>query len=149
MKRALFGGFIDHYSRVLVEGRYYLTEDFAALRFGFRQMLAVHGMPTRLFLDNGSAFHAIRFHAACAALGIQLVHSKPYVAESRGVIERWNRTFSKTIADKTYIQKVLEPLGFEAAPPSGEPVEAFAQFLVRDKALYIRIKNEAKLKTGE
>jgi len=67
----------------------------------------------------------------------------------RDIIERWNRTFSKTIADKTYIQKVLEPLGFEAAAPSGEPVAAFAQFLTRDKALYVRIKNEAKLKAGE
>jgi tripartite-type tricarboxylate transporter receptor subunit TctC len=65
------------------------------------------------------------------------------------LIERWNRTLSKSIADKTYVQKVLEPLGFEAAPPSGESVEAFAQFLVRDKALYVRIKNEARLKTTE
>ena len=67
----------------------------------------------------------------------------------RDIIERWNRSLSKIVADKTYAQKVLEPQGFEAAPPSGEPVEAFAQFLVRDKALYVRIKNEAKLKTGE
>jgi len=67
----------------------------------------------------------------------------------RDIIERWNRTLSKVLSDKSYVQKVLEPQGFEAAPPSGEPVEAFAQFLVRDKALYVRIRNEAKLKTGE
>lgn len=51
IRRALFGGFIDHYSRFLVEGRYYLTEDFAALRFGFRRLLAVHGLPEKLYLD--------------------------------------------------------------------------------------------------
>ena len=67
----------------------------------------------------------------------------------RDIIERWNRALSKILSDKSYVQKVLEPQGFEAAPPSGEPAEAFAQFLVRDKALYVRIKNEAKLKTGE
>lgn len=67
----------------------------------------------------------------------------------RDIIERWNRAFSKIIADKTYVQKVLEPQGFEAAPPTGESVEAFAKFLERDKTLYVRIKNEAKLKTGE
>ncbi len=110
VKRALFGGFIDHYSRVIVEGRYYLTEDFAALRYGFRQMLAVHGMPVRLFLDNGSAFHAIRFHAACAALGIQLVHSKPYVAESRGVIERWNRTLKEGFEIEVRAREILPTL---------------------------------------
>ena len=67
----------------------------------------------------------------------------------RDIVERWNRALSRGIADKSYVAKVLEPQGFEAAAPSGEPVEAFAQFLVRDKALYVRIKNEAKLKTGE
>ena len=64
VKRTLFLGFIDHHSRLIVEGRYYLSENFAALRFGFRQLLAVHGLPEKLYLDNGSAFHAIRFHAA-------------------------------------------------------------------------------------
>jgi tripartite-type tricarboxylate transporter receptor subunit TctC len=67
----------------------------------------------------------------------------------RDIVERWNRTLSKAVLDKAYIQKVLEPQGFEAAAPTGETVESFAQFLVRDKALYVRIKNEAKLKTGE
>ena len=67
----------------------------------------------------------------------------------RDIVERWNRTLSKTVLDKAYIQKVLEPQGFEAAAPTGETVESFSQFLVRDKALYVRIKNEAKLKTGE
>ncbi len=67
----------------------------------------------------------------------------------RDIVERWNRTLSKAVLDKAYIQKVLEPQGFEAAAPTGETVESFSQFLVRDKALYVRIKNEAKLKTGE
>ena len=67
----------------------------------------------------------------------------------RDIVERWNRTLSKAVLDKAYIQKVLEPQGFEAAAPTGESVESFSQFLVRDKALYVRIKNEAKLKTGE
>ena len=67
----------------------------------------------------------------------------------RDIVERWNRSLSKIVLDKGYGQKVLEPQGFEAAPPSGESIESFAQFLVRDKALYVRIKNEAKLKTGE
>jgi tripartite-type tricarboxylate transporter receptor subunit TctC len=67
----------------------------------------------------------------------------------RNIIERWNRTLSKTVMDKDYIQKVLEPQGFEAAAPTGESVEAFEKFLVRDRALYVRIKNEARLKAGE
>ena len=110
VKRGLFLGFIDHYSRLIVEGRYYLTEDFAALRFGFRQLLAVHGRPLKLYLDNGSAFHAIRFHAACDSLGIQLLHSKPYVAESRGVIERFNRTIKEQFESEVRVRETLPTL---------------------------------------
>jgi putative transposase len=110
VKRGLFLGFIDHYSRLIVEGRYYLTEDFAALRFGFRQLLAVHGLPLKLYLDNGSAFHAIRFHAACDSLGIQLLHSKPYVAESRGVIERFNRTIKEQFESEVRVRETLPTL---------------------------------------
>jgi putative transposase len=110
VRRALFGGFIDHYSRLIVEGRYYLSEDFAALRFGFRQLLMVHGLPVKLYLDNGSAFHAIRFHAACDSLGIQLLHSRPYVAESRGVIERFNRTLKEQFESEVRVRESLPTL---------------------------------------
>ncbi len=91
-KRALLLAFIDHFSRYILEGRYYLHEDFAALRFGFRHLLATHGLPVKIYLDNGPAFQATRFAAGCGALGIDLVHSKPYQSEGRGVVERFNRT---------------------------------------------------------
>jgi transposase InsO family protein len=88
-RRALLCAFIDHYSRYVPEGRYYLHEDFAALRFGFRRLLAAYGLMLKLYADNGASFQAHRFHGACKHLGITLVHSKAYVAESRGVIERY------------------------------------------------------------
>ena len=91
-RRALLCAFIDHFSRYIPEGRYYLHEDFAALRFGFRRLLAAYGLALRMYADNGSSFQSHRFHAACSLLGIRLTHSKAYVAESRGVIERYNQT---------------------------------------------------------
>ena len=95
IKRAHFSGFIDHYSRAILEGRYFLTEDFIALRFGFRRLLGFHGLPQKFFLDNGAAYRSLRLSAGCAALGIHLIHSTPYVAESRGVIERFNRSLGE------------------------------------------------------
>jgi|WetSurSiteA1Bulk_404760.scaffolds.fasta_scaffold06637_2 putative transposase len=94
-RRALLCAFIDHYSRFVPEGRYYLHEDFAAVRFGFRRLLAVYGLALKIYADNGASFQAHRFHGACKHLGITLVHSKAYVAESRGVIERYNRTLKE------------------------------------------------------
>lgn len=92
VRRALLCAFIDHYSRYVPESRYYLHEDFAALRFGFRRLLEGYGLPVKLYVDNGASYQATRFHAACDALDVNLVHSRPYRAEGRGVIERFNRT---------------------------------------------------------
>ncbi len=92
--RALLLVFIDHFSRYVPEGRYYLHEDFAALRYGFRRMLLICGPWVRLYIDNGPSFQSGRFHAACKnqAIDIQVVHSERYVSEGRGVCERFNRT---------------------------------------------------------
>jgi transposase InsO family protein len=105
-KRAIYLGFVDHYSRFVPEGRYYLTEDTAALRFGFRRMLLVHGLPVKLFMDNGSAFRSHRFHAACGLLGINLIHSKPYEPESRGLIERFNRTIKEQFESEVHCREL-------------------------------------------
>jgi hypothetical protein len=76
-QRALLLAFIDHFSRYLLESRYYLHEDFAVLRFGFRRLLLAYGPFVRLYIDNGPSFHSARFHAACQndVLEIQVVHS--------------------------------------------------------------------------
>ena len=93
-RKALLLIFIDHFSRDILDGRYYLHEDFAVLRFGFRRVLLVHGLFGKLYIDNGPSFQTRRFHAACKneALDIEVMHSKPYVSEGRGVCERFNRT---------------------------------------------------------
>jgi transposase InsO family protein len=93
-RKALLLAFIDHFSRYVPEGRYYLHEDFEALRFGFRILLLAFGCSKMCYVDNGPSFQSNRFHAACTheLIGIELVHSKPYVSEGRGVVERFNRT---------------------------------------------------------
>jgi putative transposase len=108
IRRALLCAFIDHFSRFVCEGRYYLHEDFAALRFGFRRLLLAFGRPVKIYVDNGASYQASRFHAACEALEIKLVHSTPYRAEGRGVIERFNRTLKEQF--EAEVKEREEPL---------------------------------------
>jgi len=63
-------------------------------------LLTAYGLMRRLYVDNGSAYQATRFHAACEGLDILLVHSKPYVAEGRGVVERFNGTIKTQLEDE-------------------------------------------------
>ena len=110
-RRALLCAFIDHFSRFVCEGRYYLHEDFAALRFGFRRLLLAFGRPVKLYVDNGASYQASRFHAACDALEINLLHSAPYRAEGRGVIERFNQTLKGQF--ETEVREREEPLSLD------------------------------------
>ena len=64
----------------------------------------------------------------------------------KDIVERWNRAVSRITADQAFQDKILFAQGMERASPSGEPPEAFAQFLQRDRAMYERIKQEGKLK---
>lgn len=92
IRRAKLGAFIDHCSRYVPESRYGLAEDLMHVRRGTRAFVVTHGLMGKLYVDNGPGYQANRFHFGCAQLGIDLVHSAPYVSEGRGVIERFNRT---------------------------------------------------------
>lgn len=112
-RRALLLVFIDHFSRYVPEGRYYLHEDFAALRFGFRHLLAAFGCFILLYIDNGPSFQTHRFHAACShkAIDIRVVHSKPYISEGRGAVERFNRTIKEQFESEVKARDELLTLG--------------------------------------
>jgi len=118
LRRALLGAHIDHFSRYVPEARYFLHEDYAALRFGFRRLLTGFGLVETYYVDNGSSFQATRFHAACEALGIRLVHSAPYQSECRGVVERFNRTVKEQF--ETEVRGREEPLTLDELNASFE-----------------------------
>ena len=51
-----------------------------------------HGLPEKLYLDNGPTYIGDALHTACGRLGITLLHAQPYDPRSRGKMERFWRT---------------------------------------------------------
>ncbi len=90
-RKAYLIAFLDDMSRLICHARFYLSENLAAYLDALRQALLTRGLPRKLYVDNGSAFRALHLQQICASLGIALVHSKPYVPQGRGKIERWFR----------------------------------------------------------
>ncbi len=84
--------FIDDASRVIPYAAFAFSENTAAFMTVFKGAILRRGIPTRLFVDNGSAFRSQHLNLVCAKLGITLIHARPYHAESKGKIERWFRT---------------------------------------------------------
>ena len=72
--------------------RFGYSEDTVRLAAALRPALASRGVPTSIYVDNGSAFVDSWLLRACASLGIKLVHSTPGRPQGRGKIERFFRT---------------------------------------------------------
>jgi putative transposase len=69
--------FIDDHSRLITGQRFGHAEDTVRLAAALRPALASHGVPDRIYVDNGSAFVDAWLLRACAVLGIKLTHSTP------------------------------------------------------------------------
>ncbi len=91
-RKAILCAVIDDHSRLIVGHAFNPHETVSSLTVVLKEAFLAHGVPKRLYVDNGAAFSAGLLLKACAQAGVSLIHSKPYDSPSRGKIERFFRT---------------------------------------------------------
>jgi len=84
--------FIDDATRVVPFAAFALAENTAAFLPILEQAIRRRGLSKRLYVDNGAVYRSHHLELVCAKLGITLIHSRPYVPQGRGKIERFFRT---------------------------------------------------------
>jgi len=84
--------FIDDATRVVPFAAFALAENTAAFLPILEQAIRRRGLPKRLYVDNGAVYRSHHLELVCAKLGITLIHSRPYVPQGRGKVERFFRT---------------------------------------------------------
>lgn len=84
--------FLDDHSRLIPHGEFLLSENLNAFLQAFKVALLKRGLPRKLYVDNGPAFRSKHLEHLTASLGISLVHSRPYMPQGRGKIERFFRS---------------------------------------------------------
>ena len=92
LRKAYLFAVIDDHSRLITNARFYLAEDLDSYRDCLIGAFQKRGLPRRLYVDNGAAFRSNALKYACAKLGVALLHSRPYVPQGRGKIERFFRS---------------------------------------------------------
>jgi putative transposase len=92
MKRTYLMVFLDDATRVVVHGEFYFHQRLPILEDCFRKALLSWGICYAVYLDNGKIFVSKWFRAACAHLQIQHLPTASYSPQSKGKIERFNRT---------------------------------------------------------
>jgi putative transposase len=96
LKKTYLCAIMDDHSRLIVHAGFYLSESYQTLRQCLQEAIARRGIPQKLYVDNGACFSTGNLAYTAAALGIALVHSRPYTPQGRGKIERWFRTIRES-----------------------------------------------------
>ena len=98
--------YIDDASRLVPHGEFYYTQSLEALRHSFKEAVLKRGIPTLLYTDNGKIYRSQQFEFMCANIGCSLIHSKPFVASSRGKIERFFLTVRKRFLSQLNMNEI-------------------------------------------
>ena len=91
-RRAWLYAFLDDHSRCLLAGRFAFKGSLPALELVFREALRRHGVPRRVYYDNGGVYRSHHMRQVVGHLGIhKLVFTQPYRPQGHGKIEAFNR----------------------------------------------------------
>lgn len=83
---------IDDASRYVVRAGFFLAEDTEVLMKELMVAIRQHGVPIRLYTDNGACYASRHLKFVCANLGVHLIHTPPGKPRGRGKVERYFRT---------------------------------------------------------
>lgn len=100
--------FIDHYSKLVLHAEWYTSERLATLEDTLKKAIVKRGLPEKVYVDNGSVYRSFDFSFALDHLGVRLVHSRAYVSEGRGAIERFNRTVAEQFEPEARGARICE-----------------------------------------
>ena len=84
--------FIDCHSRDIVEARYYFRQDLDILIDSLLRAWAMHGAPSKLYVDQAKVYTSRALRAASYALNIELLHRKARDPAGGGLIEKFFQT---------------------------------------------------------
>lgn len=84
--------FLDDATRLIVHGEFYPVMDQAVVEDCFRRAIQKYGVPEATFFDNGGQYRNNWMKRTCSKLGIKLLYAKIYSPESKGKVEKFNRT---------------------------------------------------------
>lgn len=83
---------IDDASRMAVHAELFFADNAINVQSVLKKAMRKFGIPTKLFVDNGSSLKNEQLQLICASLGIVYINSRARVPESRGKVERFFRT---------------------------------------------------------
>lgn len=95
---------IDDATRLVVHSEFYDNQRLPILEDALRKAVIRSGLPENLYVDNGKIFISQWLRLACAKLRIRHLNTRAYSPESKGKIERFNRSVDEFLRE-AYLEK--------------------------------------------
>jgi hypothetical protein len=92
---------IDDATRFVVHAEFYADQKLPILEDGLRKAILRYGTPRSIYVDNGKIFTSMWLQLACAKLNIRHLKTRPYNAEAKGKVERFNRTAEDFLSESS------------------------------------------------
>lgn len=108
IRKVYLVSFMDDASRLITHSAFCPAETALEVEGALKQALLKRGVPTRLVIDNGSAYRAATLQAVCARLEIRLIYCRPYAPEGKGKLERWHRTLRQGFLNELDMDRVRD-----------------------------------------
>ena len=83
---------LDDKSRLIVGGRFFYQDNSVNFQKVFHDAVATYGIPSKLYVDNGSPYKNVQLSLICGQLGCVLIHTPVRDGASKGKVERNFRT---------------------------------------------------------
>ena len=87
---------IDDHSRFLVGGGLFYNDNACNFQKVLKDAVAAHGIPSKLYVDNGCSYSNEQLSLICGSIGTVLLHTKIRDGASKAKIERQFRTLKET-----------------------------------------------------
>ena len=97
--RTYLVAFLDDATRFICHSEFYGTQKLPVLEDCLRKAILKCGIPDAMYVDNGKVYVSKWLRVACARLRIRHLTTKPYSPESKGKIERYNRSVEEFIRE--------------------------------------------------
>lgn len=90
---------IDDHSRLITQSEWYDNQRMEIVEDTVHKAVLKHGVFDTFYVDNGTQYISKHLNAACARLGIRVLHAPPYSGKSKGKVERFHQTVDSFIAE--------------------------------------------------
>ena len=90
---------IDDATRLVTHAEFYDNQKLPILEDSFKKAVQKCGSPKALYVDNGKIFVSTWLQIACGRLNVRHLRTRPFAPESKGKVERFNRTVEAFLAE--------------------------------------------------